>query len=131
MQTDYGTSSLSQWVMAEWIDSGFYEEHLIKFRKALVTRRNFVLDLLEKHFTKYATWNIPSGGYYVWLKLNIDVSSDKLFKEAIAQNILINPGNIYSFEQNSYVRLSYSYASLDQLEIGLRKLSEIIGKYAI
>lgn len=52
--------------------------------------------------------------------------SDKLFNKALSQNILINPGYIYGFKENNYIRLSYSHASYEEMEKGLKILSEII-----
>lgn len=126
MQTDYGASSLSQWALTEWIESGLYEEHLKSFRTQLINRRNFVLNFLDQYFADLASWDVPKGGYYIWLKLNSFISTEKLFRLAISENILINPGNLYSFKKNPYLRISYSYASLDDLAIGLKRLSKII-----
>lgn len=39
MQTDYGSSSLSQRVAAEWINKGFYEDHVANVRTHLKERR--------------------------------------------------------------------------------------------
>ncbi len=126
MQTDYGASSLSQWILYEWLESGLYEKHLIGLKKHLLDRRNFVLDILNKYFKDIASWSVPKGGFYIWLRLNKKISTDKLFTLALNKKILINPGNIYDFSKNQYLRISYSYASLKDLEYGLKCLSEII-----
>ncbi len=126
MQTDYGASSLSQWILYEWLESGLYERHLIGLKKHLLDRRNFVLDILNKYFKDIASWSVPKGGFYIWLRLNKKISTDKLFTLALNKKILINPGNIYDFSKNQYLRISYSYASLKDLEYGLKCLSEII-----
>jgi len=126
MQTDYGSSSLSQWALTEWMESGLYEDHLKTFRVQLIDRRNHVLNLLKKHFTGLASWNIPSGGFYIWLKLNASIPTEKLFEQAIQKNILINPGSLYSFNKNPHLRISYAYASIEDLTRGLKQLSEII-----
>lgn len=41
MQTDYGSSSLSQRAAAEWLSSGLYEQHLANVRKQLHFRLSF------------------------------------------------------------------------------------------
>lgn len=61
MQTDYGSSSLSQWAAAEWFSSGLYDEHMCYIREQLKIRRNATVRSLEKHFTDIATWNFPKG----------------------------------------------------------------------
>ena len=126
MQIDYGTSSLSQEVAAEWITSGLYEEYLLKLRKNLKIRRDYTINILEKYFKDIATWNKPVGGFYIWLKLNVPISLNKLFEITCREGILINPGNVYDFSNNQNLRISYSYSSLTDLERGLKILSKII-----
>lgn len=126
MQTDYGASSLSQWILHEWIESGMYEKHLEELKKHLLHRRNLALNILNKYFKDIASWEIPNGGFYIWLRLNKKISTDKLFTLALNNKILLNPGNIYDLSKNQYLRISYSYASLEDLEYGLRCLSELI-----
>lgn len=128
MQTDYGSSSLSQWAAAEWLASGLYQEHLEEIRRDLRNRRQVTLAALEKHFSSLATWNCPGGGFYIWLKLKKAISLHSLFRAALAENILLNPGSIYDPLASQYLRLSYSYASLEEINKGLEKLTVLIKK---
>jgi len=126
MQNDYGSSSLSQWAAAEWLASGLYQTHLEEVRAQLRIRREVACKTLEAHFSDIATWQLPKGGFYVWLILNQAVSMQKLFKEALDHGLLIHPGTIYDILSNRHLRLSYSYASLSEMENGLFHLSMII-----
>lgn len=127
MQTDYGSSSISQYAVAECLSSGFYDEYIGKIRKELKKRRDFTIGLLNRYFIDIATWNKPVGGFYIWLTLKKQLSMQKLFKRALLDGILLNPGNIYDRNDHYHIRLSYSYSTFHQLEKGLKKLSEIIG----
>ncbi|MEH7346279.1 PLP-dependent aminotransferase family protein [Bacillus sp. JJ1532] len=126
MQTDYGSSSLSQWAAVEWFSSGLYDQHLNEIRKQLKIRRDFTLNILNKYFSNLATWEKPKGGFYVWIRLIPPISIRKLFETALAEGILLNPGNIYDIQADQYLRISYSFASLSNLEDGLRRLSMIV-----
>lgn len=126
MQIDYGASSLSQWTVAELLNSGLYGKYLMELRQSLKLRRQIALNVLEKCFSQIATWNKSSGGFYIWLKLKKQISMNKLFALAAKEGLLINPGNIYDFSNQSYIRISYSYASLEDLEKGLKRLAELI-----
>ncbi|MBA9027736.1 aminotransferase-like domain-containing protein [Peribacillus huizhouensis] len=126
MQTDYGSSSLSQFAVAEWLSSGFYDEHIKKIRAELKCRRDFTIALLHKHFHDLATWNMPEGGFYIWLSIQKQISIRKLFEKALNEGILLNPGNVYDRNDQQHLRLSYSYASPGQLKKGLIRLSELI-----
>ncbi|SKC92257.1 aminotransferase-like domain-containing protein [Maledivibacter halophilus] len=126
MQIDYGASSLSQWVVAELLNSDLYEKYLIELRRNLKIRRQIVLDILQKYFIDIATWNKPIGGFYIWLHLRKQISMKKLFELSAKEGLLINPGNIYDFSNHHCIRISYSYASLEDLEKGLKRLAKLI-----
>lgn len=59
-------------------------------------------------------------------KIKKSLSLNKLFELSYEKGILINPGNIYDFSNSQNLRISYSYASLEELEKGLRILSELV-----
>ncbi|BCC59238.1 TPA: PLP-dependent aminotransferase family protein [Bacillus cereus] len=128
MQTDYGSSSLSQRVAAEWINEGFYEEHVANVRMHLKERRQIMIRALNKYCADIASWDIPSGGFFIWLKVIHNIPMKKLFSEALSKGILLNPGRIYEEESNQYIRLSYGYATPEQMTNGIKLLSELIRK---
>ncbi|PGM69861.1 GntR family transcriptional regulator [Bacillus cereus] len=128
MQTDYGSSSLSQRVAAEWINEGFYEEHVANVRMHLKERRQIMIRALNKYCADIASWDIPSGGVFIWLKVVHNIPMKKLFSEALSKGILLNPGRIYEEESDQYIRLSYGYASSEQMTYGVKLLSELIRK---
>lgn len=129
MQTDYGSSSLSQFIVNQWLKSELYEEYLMRVRAELKKRRDMFIEILDKYFTGIATWNVPEGGFYIWLRLEQGISSRKLFDAALREGILLNPGSVYSENHQEYLRLSYAYASPLQLEIGLKRLAELVQKH--
>lgn len=128
MQTDYGSSSISQHVVNSWIKSGMYEQYLSQVRENLKQRRDFMMNLLQTYFSDIATWDIPSGGFYTWVHLKEAISTRKLFEAALQKGILINPGSVYDKDDQVHLRLSYSYASMADLETGMKLLSQLIKK---
>lgn len=126
MQTDYGASSVSQWIFTEFLTSGLYERYLGKLRNELLSRRNYALSVLQKNFDDIATWNRPEGGFYIWMTINKRIQMEELFKRAIKEKILLNIGDIYDFERNNSLRLSYAYTNQDEFEVSAKKLSSII-----
>ncbi|GIO62401.1 aminotransferase-like domain-containing protein [Paenibacillus cineris] len=129
MQTDYGASSLSQYAVAEWLSTGRYEPHLADIRQKLKLRRDFALSILQQYFQDMATWEIPGGGFYIWLRLHVPIPVHQLFEQALKEGILLNPGQIYDRHDRQHLRLSYAYASLHDLERGLIRLAGMIRAY--
>ncbi|MGL5206891.1 MAG: PLP-dependent aminotransferase family protein [Acidaminococcaceae bacterium] len=129
MQMDYGASSLSQWALAEIFESGAYDEYLNQLRRQLKERRDIALEALERNFSDIAAWNTPTGGLYIWLRVNSKISSDKLFQEALNKNILLNPGSVYDYKENKNIRLSFAYANKEDLAKSIEILGDIIKNY--
>ncbi|OBZ08011.1 GntR family transcriptional regulator [Bacillus sp. FJAT-27264] len=129
MQTDYGASSLSQLAAARWLSGGYHEAHANILRQKLRMRRDAVLEMLQVHFSELASWNIPAGGFYIWLSLHQRLPLRKLFKAALQSGLLLNTGDLYDRGDNRHLRLSYAYASIAELETGLSILARILRNF--
>lgn len=128
MQTDYGSSSLSQRVAEKWLSTGLYQKHMESVREQLRIRRNTALNTLYAHLSGIAEWNSPEGGFFIWLKVPSSIPIRSLYRQAILRKLLINPGSIYSDGPNHFIRISYAYASLGELQEGIFILGEEIRK---
>ncbi|REE55414.1 GntR family transcriptional regulator [Paenibacillus taihuensis] len=126
MQTDYGSSAFSQEIVTHWLASGLYEKHLIDLRDQLKRRASLVEELLEKHFSRIATWKKSEGGFYIWLRFNEPIVNKELFLALLNRKVLINPGYIYDASDLHHVRLSYCYASVDEIQVGLQNVLDTI-----
>lgn len=127
MQTDYGASSVSQWILKEILSDENYDKYIEETRNALRYRRDLMLSALEKYFKELAVWEVPKGGFYIWINFNKDVAMEKLFHAALKEGILLNPGSIYDFKKNNALRLSYSYIDEKDITDSIEKLSHIVG----
>lgn len=126
MQTDYGSSAISQVVVTHWLSSGIYETHLEHLRDSLQKRARFMEQLVRKYFSHIATWETPKGGFYMWLKFSEPVITKALFLALLEQKILINPGYIYQPNDYHHLRLSYAYASFEEMEKGMHILATML-----
>lgn len=128
MQIDYGSSILSQMVVYELLKNGSYDKHLNNIKSVLKEKRDYMIEKLEIYLFDYASWDVPRGGFFIWLKLNGNVNIKKLFSDLIKEEkILLNPGFIYGSEENN-VRLSYAYESKDNINYAIQKIYQHIKK---
>lgn len=126
MQTDYGSSAISQEIVAHWLSSGLYESHIIHLREQLKMRATFVEKILDAQFKHIATWEKSEGGFYIWLRFNKPIVNKALFLNLLKKHVLINPGYIYDPSDLHHIRLSYAYASLEDLRVALNSLLELV-----
>lgn len=83
-----------------------------------------MLKVLNKRFSKIAQWDIPKGGFFIWITFNENINIKKLFSELInKEKILLNPGFIYGSEANT-IRLSYAFENKENIEYALKKIWE-------
>jgi GntR family transcriptional regulator of abcA and norABC len=126
MQTDYGSSALSQRVAAEWFRSGLYKEHLKRIREQLRLRKIAALDALTIYMKNLASWEEPKGGFFIWLQIHPEFAIRDLHVKVLAKGFLLNPGSIYAQQNRQCFRLSYAYASIEDIVKGIKMISEII-----
>ncbi|MEN8698749.1 PLP-dependent aminotransferase family protein [Bacillus infantis] len=126
MQSDYGSSSLSQQIAARWLEDGSYDQHLHYVREELRIRREAAAAELEKQMKEYAVWTLPRGGFFIWIQLRPEYQRRNLFEKALSKGILLNPGSIYSPKPDWHIRLSYAFASIEEIKEGIAVLASIL-----
>ncbi len=95
MQTDYGSSALSQWAACQWLSSGRCEERLLRLRKELKIRRDAALRFLERYAGDIAEWRVPEGAF-IFGSPSIKHSPFRRFSSVPWRlSVLINPGALY------------------------------------
>lgn len=66
------------------------------------------------------TFNEPSAGMFVWLKVNGIADTKKLiYEKALAKEVLFIPGNAFFVDQSKtypFVRVSYSLSTPEQID---------------
>lgn len=125
-QTDCGTASLSQWALLELFESGAYDAHLETFRAALRERRAAAAEVLERYCAGLADWEVPAGGFYIWLRPRQAGRAASLFQRALGKKLLIHPGSLYDFGRTSALRLSYAYETPERFAKGVELLAGLL-----
>jgi len=87
--------TLSQAVVAQFLDSGGFRRHLTRLRRALRERRDAMLEAIEASFPRDAEVTEPKGGMHLWVVLPEDLSSLDLHREAITQGLGFAPGPLF------------------------------------
>ncbi|GGN93861.1 aminotransferase-like domain-containing protein [Saccharibacillus kuerlensis] len=124
MQTDYGSSAFSQEIAAHWLESGLHQRNTERLRGELGLRAAFVQETLHASFRGLAEWNSPEGGFYIWLRFLRPIVDKSFFRLLLNRKILINPGYLYDPDDQHHIRLSYAYASYEEMRTGLEALRQ-------
>ncbi|MEJ8306267.1 PLP-dependent aminotransferase family protein [Saccharibacillus sacchari] len=124
MQTDYGSSAFSQEIAAHWLESGLHAQNAARLRGELQARAAFAEAALRDILGEWTDWESPAGGFYIWLRFRQPIVEKSFFLRLLHRKVLINPGYIYESDDLHHMRLSFAYASPEQLEAGLLAVKE-------
>ena len=77
------------------------------------------------------TYNRPTGGYFIWLKLKNITNTSDFLKYCEKSKVKFHPGIKFSTDNmyKSYIRLSFSYYNPSELITGLERLMDCVTRY--
>ena len=127
---DLHTSTLVQMTAYELVKDGFLRDHVRYIREVYGYRRNVMLEALERYFPDGTRWTEPKGGLFLWVTLPEEVDTLELMPKAIANNVAYVPGTAFYASNGlpNTFRLNFSNAQPEQIEIGIKRLGEVIAE---
>jgi len=127
-------SGISQTILLAILNTWGYEgweRQLISVQRTYKERRDWLIHYAEKYLKGLAEWFIPSAGMFVWFKLlGISDTRELIKTKAVQEKFLMVPGSSFHPEEkpSSYIRASYSTATLEQMEEAILRLSVLLKK---
>jgi len=121
---------LGQATVYEFIERGNFEPNLQRVRELLCTRRDAMLDALERELGgSGATWTRPDGGYFVWLDMP-GTDAGELLDRATAAGVTFVRGVDFGGGPAT-VRLAYSFVSPEEISEGVTRLAALLPAAAL
>lgn len=127
--TVYQMDTFSQTILAECLKNGTYDRHLVHVKAVYQEKQNTMYHELDKCRDLGLTYIKGKGGGVVWCKLPEYVNSQKLFRRAEEEQIYFHPGQLFypnSRQGKRYIRLSFLYPTIHEIQEGIAKLADII-----
>lgn len=127
LMTTLSAAIPSQQALSGYLDHGGYDRHLRKLRQALQKQRDRNAALIVRHFPQGTRVTRPEGGYFHWVELPSQIDALQLHELALAQQISIAPGRLFS-ASDSYrhcVRINYGHPDDARCERAIRTVGEL------
>lgn len=121
---DQHTSSSSQRICIELLRGGRIRRHIEEITGTYRLRRDAMCDALQRYAPPTAQWNVPEGGYYVWLSLPEGQRSQALLEAARPLGVTFMPGGVFDVDgtDTRHIRLNFVRPRMDQIDDGIRLL---------
>jgi DNA-binding transcriptional MocR family regulator len=120
--------TLSQAVVARFLDSGAFQRHLAKLRRALRSRRDAMLEAIHAHFPAASQVTEPKGGMHLWVVLPEELSSLDLQRAAFARGLGFAPGPLFFADGRgrNCLRLNFSTHAPHVVHEAISRLGRLI-----
>ena len=96
LMTSLSGSIPVQAAIAEYLQEGGFDRHLRTLRERLRAQRDRMFDAVNRNFPSGTLTVRPAGGYFVWVELPTAVDAVQLHRSALAEQISIAPGPMFS-----------------------------------
>ncbi len=126
-----GFNPFTSEIVNSTIRTGMLTKHIQMLKETYRHRINVFVKELKKYLPKEAVFHVPSGGYFIWVKLPDHVDAKCLRKAAKINGVDFLPGSYFSSDQGlkHYLRLSFAYYPAEKLKEGARRLGNVIFDY--
>ena len=131
---DFGTTNLTQQIMARALTDGSYERHLGLLLTMYRQKRDTMLAALDDHFAPFdglVSWTRPRGGMFVWLEApsQLDLgTTGPVVAHCLERGVLYIPGG-FAFPDEpvaaprNFARICFGVPSEPDLVEGIRRLA--------
>lgn len=122
------STSLTHEVVANFLKTGKYENHLRSFRKTLKQNcQNYERAIVE-YFPADTKISRPQGGLTLWIELNKSINTIQLYDLAMAKNISISPGRMFTLQDQfqNCLRLCIGLPWSDDLKEKIKEIGCLV-----
>ena len=125
---DLCQSNLTQAVAQQWFATQPWLEQVATFREVYRERCEAMLGELAASFPSGCTWTVPTGGFFVWLRLPEGLDSRQLLAKALRARVAYVPGAAFYADGGGTreLRLSFCFPPPERIREGVRRLAEVV-----
>ena len=120
--------TFTQMLVSRYLAAHDWRSQVKTYTEAYRDRRDAMLRALETYLPPGCTWNVPEGGFYVWLTVPEGVDTKAMLPRAITARVAYASGTGFYADGlgSRQLRLSYCYPSPERITEGVRRLAGVL-----
>ncbi|WP_020375943.1 PLP-dependent aminotransferase family protein [Sulfobacillus thermosulfidooxidans] len=117
-----------QEVLSRFLESIDYEDHIAHLKAHYQSRRDAMLEALERDFQALCEWTKPSGGFFVWLTLPSTTRLSQMMALSEKMGVSFVPGTAFYVGDGgqNHIRLSFSLYPPEAITEGMKRFKQLI-----
>lgn len=127
--SDLATSTLIQRALDAYVTVGRYQTYLHRSSQAFRKRRDAMVAAIQRHLPSTVSFDVPSGGLFIWLRLPEHIFADELLPAACKEGVSFVPGNFFFIDSThgrERIRLNFASQPMEDIEEGIKRLGKVI-----
>jgi 2-aminoadipate transaminase len=126
--SDLCSSSISQYFVSAYFESGPWEDYVRSLLEIYRRRRDVMLDAMAEQLPREAQWTHPRGGLFIWATLPDYIDTTDLLARALREQVAFVPGRAAFVDGRggSSMRLNFSGVDEDAIREGIRRIGEVV-----
>lgn len=125
--SDMCTSGLCQRITLDGFATGLTDRVLPSILALYRARRDALCASLAEQLADLFTWEVPSGGMFVWATArNPALNTDLLLREGLERGVCVTPSSVFDPDSRNRrsIRINFTLNPPDRLAEGVRRLAE-------
>nr|WP_245700893.1 PLP-dependent aminotransferase family protein [Sanguibacter gelidistatuariae] len=120
-------SNASQMAISAYLSTSDWKGQIKSFRELYRERRDAMVGALAEHLPD-ASWTVPDGGFYTWVKLPDGLDSKSMLPRAVTGRVAYVPGTAFFADGSGadHMRLSYCFPTPERIREGVRRLAAVV-----
>jgi 2-aminoadipate transaminase len=120
--------TLNQMIVSRYLSTQDWKGQIKTYREAYRERRDAAISALEQHMPQGSTWNIPDGGFYVWVTVPEGIDTKAMLPRAVTARVAYASGTGFYADGfgSRQLRISYCYPTPERIREGVRRLANVI-----
>ncbi len=124
------TSTLDQYVVSRFLESGAYERHLRMLRAAMKKQLFQTALAVQRHFPPETRLAVPEGGSLLWVELPAAVDGLEVAQAAFDRHIAIIPGAVCANTKQfaNYIQIGCAAPFSHRIRQAVGALGEVVAR---
>ena len=117
-----------QYVAAEFLSSGRLDANLVRSIELYRSKRDLLLNLLEKHMPEGVRWTRPEGGLFLFLTMPDGFDAVKFYDKALDAGVAYVAGEFFHPDRSgkNTMRLNFSFMTPEKISAGIELLAKLL-----
>ncbi|WP_197432986.1 hypothetical protein [Janthinobacterium sp. B9-8] len=131
MLIDRQGNAVTELAVADLMQSGELKRHIRRALRIYESRRNIIAEEVKALMGESVSFDLPSGGLALWLKINLPLDMQRLQSDASRQGVKVLLGSFAADGQAiQALRLGYGSLEPEEIKLGIQRLARAMEQQA-